>query len=94
LTRTLSGFAQTSKLRSKASTRNWEELDAGNRPDPNLVNLTDEASSIIQMEQMINDIVRYGGCKSITTGLINGVEDSDAEFREPDHRSAPRPVRS
>jgi hypothetical protein len=65
-----------------------EELDAGNRPEPNLVNLTDEASSIAQqMEQVINDIVRYGGMQNdITTGLINGVEDSDTEFRERAHR--------
>ena len=61
-----------------------EELDDGRRPEPNMLNLTDEAESIaLQMEQVINDVVRYGSMQNeITTGLISGVEESDSEFRE------------
>ncbi len=61
-----------------------EELDEGRRPEPNMLNLTDEAQSIaLQMEQVINDVVRYGSMQNeITTGLISGVEESDSEFRE------------
>lgn len=60
------------------------ELDAGRRPEPNLVDLADEARAIAyQMEQIITDIVRYGGMQNeITTKLIEGVEDSDDEFRD------------
>ncbi len=37
------------------------ELDEGRRPEPNLVDLEDEARVIAyQMEQVITDIVRYG----------------------------------
>lgn len=61
-----------------------QELDEGRRPEPNMLNLTDEAQSIaLQMEQVINDVVRYGSMQNeITTGLISGVEESDSEFRE------------
>ena len=60
------------------------ELDEGRRPDPDMLNLTDEAQSIaLQMEQIINDVVRYGSMQNeITTGLISGIEESDSEFRE------------
>jgi hypothetical protein len=68
--------------------RQLEELDAGQRPDPNLVDLGDEARAIAyQMEQIITDIVRYGGMQNeITTALIEGTEDSDIEFRDRSRR--------
>jgi hypothetical protein len=61
-----------------------EELDEGRRPEPNMLNLTDEAQSIaLQMEQIVNDVVRYGGRQNeITTGLISGTDESDREFRD------------
>ena len=64
------------------------ELDEGRRPEPNLVDLEDEARVIAyQMEQVITDIVRYGSMQNeITTGLIDAVEDSDAGFRDRSHR--------
>ncbi|MCH9731935.1 MAG: DUF3375 family protein [Actinomycetia bacterium] len=60
------------------------DLDEGRRPTPNMVNLRDEAKQIaIEMEQIVNDIVRYGGKQNdITTGLIEGTDDSDIEFRD------------
>jgi hypothetical protein len=60
------------------------ELDEGRRPDPDMLNLTDEAQSIaLQMEQIVNDVVRYGSMQNeITTGLISGIDESDSEFRE------------
>lgn len=66
--------------------RQLGELEGGRRPEPNLVDLADEARAIAyQMEQIVTDIVRYGGMQNdITTKLIEGVEDSDDEFR---HRS-------
>lgn len=64
------------------------ELDEGRRPEPNLVDLEDEARVIAyQMEQVITDIVRYGSMQNeITTGLIDAVEDSDTGFRDRSHR--------
>ena len=64
------------------------ELDEGRRPEPNLVDLEDEARVIAyQMEQVITDIVRYGSMQNeITTGLLDAVEDSDTGFRNRSHR--------
>jgi len=64
------------------------DLDEGRRPEPNMVDLEDEARVIgYQMEQVITDIVRYGSMQNeITTGLIDGVEDSDEGFRDRSHR--------
>lgn len=64
------------------------ELDEGVRPEPNMVDLEDEARVIAyQMEQVITDIVRYGSMQNeITTGLIDAVEDSDSGFRDRSHR--------
>ncbi|AMU23404.1 DUF3375 family protein [Mycobacteroides abscessus] len=61
-----------------------DELDEGRRPEPNILNLTDEAQSIaLQMEQIVNDVVRYGSRQNeITTGLISGTDESDREFRD------------
>lgn len=64
------------------------QLDEGRRPEPDLVDLEDEARAIAyQMEQVITDIVRYGGMQNeITSGLIEAVEDSDTGFRDRSHR--------
>jgi len=64
------------------------DLDEGRRPEPNLVDLADEARAIAyQMEQIITDIVRYGGMQNdITTQLIEGTEDSDTDFRDRSRR--------
>jgi hypothetical protein len=59
------------------------DLDAGRRPEPNMLNLTDETQSLaLQMEQIVNDVVRYGSMQdAITMGLTNMVEESDSDFR-------------
>nr|WP_166910311.1 DUF3375 family protein [Mycobacterium sp. DL440] len=64
-----------------------DELADGSRPEPDLVNLEDEARLIaFQMEQVITDIVRYGSRQNeITTGLID-TDDSDSGFREQSHQ--------
>ncbi|ASF10907.1 DUF3375 family protein [Nocardia brasiliensis] len=64
------------------------DLDKGHRPEPNLVDLADEARAIAyNMEQVVTDIVSYGGMQNdITTKLIEGVEDSDIEFRDRSRR--------
>ncbi|ORW08036.1 MULTISPECIES: DUF3375 family protein [Mycolicibacter] len=60
------------------------ELDAGVRPAPNLIDLADEARAIAyQMEQVITDIVRYGGMQdAITSRLIEETDESDTDFRD------------
>ncbi|OHU72508.1 hypothetical protein BKG86_00095 [Mycobacteroides chelonae] len=64
-----------------------DELADGRRPDPDLVNLEDQARLIAyQMEQVITDIVRYGSRQNeITTGLID-TDDSDVGFRDQSHQ--------
>ncbi|MCA2250818.1 MULTISPECIES: DUF3375 family protein [Mycobacterium avium complex (MAC)] len=68
--------------------RQLEDLAEGRRPQPNLVDLADEGRAIAyQMEQIITDIVRYGGMQNeITTALIEGPEDSDTAFRDRSRR--------
>lgn len=63
--------------------RQLEELADGYRPEPDLVNLEDEARVIAyQMEQVLTDIVRYGSRQNeITTALIDA-DDSDLGFRD------------
>jgi hypothetical protein len=64
--------------------RQRDDLDAGLRPDPNLLDLEDEAKAIgRQMEQVIADIGRYGTMQNrITTGLLSELGDSDLDFRD------------
>ncbi|CDO91596.1 DUF3375 domain-containing protein [Mycobacterium ahvazicum] len=68
--------------------RQLEDLAEGRRPEPNLVDLADEGRAIAyQMEQVITDILRYGGMQNeITTALIEGPEDSDTAFRDRSRR--------
>jgi hypothetical protein len=64
--------------------RQRDELDAGRRPEPNLLDLEDEAKAIgRQMEQVVADIGRYATMQNrITTGLLSELGDSDLEFRD------------
>jgi hypothetical protein len=64
--------------------RQRDDLDAGLRPDPNLLDLEDEAKAIgRQMEQVIADIGRYATMQNrITTGLLSELGDSDLDFRD------------
>ena len=59
--------------------RQRDELDAGRRPEPNLLDLEDEAKAIgRQMEQVVADIGRYATMQNrITTGLLSELGDSE-----------------
>lgn len=64
--------------------RQRDELGAGIRPEPNVLDLEDEAKAIsMQMEQVIADIGRYATMQNrITTGLLSECGDGDLEFRD------------
>ncbi|VBA31469.1 hypothetical protein LAUMK136_00064 [Mycobacterium attenuatum] len=68
--------------------RQRDDLDAGLRPEPDLLDLEDEAKAIgRQMEQVISDIGRYGTMQNrITTGLLSEFGDSDLDFRDRQRR--------
>lgn len=64
--------------------RQRDALDGGVRPEPDMLDLEDEAKAIsMQMEQVIADIGRYATMQNrITTGLLSESGDTDAEFRD------------
>ncbi|PVA37107.1 DUF3375 family protein [Mycobacteroides abscessus] len=68
--------------------RQREQVAAGNRPEPNFLDLEDEAKAIgMQMEHVVADIGRYATIQNrITTGLLSELGDSDAEFRDRHHK--------
>lgn len=59
-------------------------LEEGRRPEPDLVDVEDEARAIaLQMEQIISDIGQYGSMLNrITTRLLDASADTDLGYRE------------
>lgn len=61
-----------------------DALDEGRRPEPNPLDVEDEARAIaLQMEQIISDIGQYGSMLNrITTRLLDSSADTDLGYRE------------
>lgn len=61
-----------------------DALDQGQRPEPDLVDVEDEARAIaLQMEQIVSDIGQYGSMLNrITTRLLDASADTDLGYRE------------
>ena len=61
-----------------------DEIDQGRRPEPNLLDVEDEARTIaLQMEQVISDIGQYGSMLNrITTRLLDDPGDTDVAYRD------------
>ncbi|NVN50271.1 DUF3375 domain-containing protein [Mycolicibacterium hippocampi] len=60
-----------------------DELDAGERPNPDLTDSYDEARAIaLQMERMITDIGQYGTMIEQATAALDEPIDSNVEYRD------------
>ncbi|MHC9296120.1 DUF3375 domain-containing protein [Mycobacterium sp. LTG2003] len=61
-----------------------DAIDDGRRPEPNPLDVEDEARAIaLQMEQIISDIGQYGSMLNrITTRLLDSSADTDLGYRE------------
>ena len=63
--------------------RELEELDAGERPQPDVTDAYDEAHAIaLQMERLITDIGQYGTMLEQTTAALDEPIDSNVEYRD------------
>ena len=71
--------AEIATLRSEL-----DALEQGQRPEPDLVDVEDEARAIaLQMEQIISDIGQYGAMLNrITTRLLDASADTDLGYRD------------
>ncbi|WP_264077790.1 DUF3375 domain-containing protein [Mycolicibacterium houstonense] len=71
--------AEIAKLRDEL-----DALEQGQRPEPDLVDIEDEARAIaLQMEQIVSDIGQYGSMLNrITTRLLDASADTDLGYRE------------
>ncbi|WP_193044264.1 DUF3375 domain-containing protein [Mycolicibacterium baixiangningiae] len=60
-----------------------DDLDAGQRPDPDVTDAYDEARAIaLQMERLITDIGQYGSMIEQATAALDEPIDSNAEYRD------------
>lgn len=60
-----------------------DELDAGDRPNPDLTDSYDEARAIaLQMERLITDIGQYGTMIEQATAALDEPIDSNVEYRD------------
>ncbi|KUI26159.1 hypothetical protein AU195_14400 [Mycobacterium sp. IS-1496] len=60
-----------------------DDLEAGQRPDPDVTDAYDEARAIaLQMERLITDIGQYGSMIEQATAALDEPIDSNAEYRD------------
>ncbi|MGE2715223.1 DUF3375 domain-containing protein [Mycolicibacterium litorale] len=60
-----------------------DDLDAGQRPEPDVTDAYDEARAIaLQMERLITDIGQYGSMIEQATAALDEPIDSNAEYRD------------
>ena len=64
------------------------ELDSGRRPEPNLIDVEDDARTLaMQMEQVITDIGRYSDMLNrVTSRLLDEHGDTDSGYRDRQRR--------